>query len=336
MNELILSTGPYRTTLTGTEIIRESTPDEWKVYGEILKRVDEAKQWAIGDWLCDGKRHYGDKVYKKAADILGVKKNTLEHYKSQSERFELCTRVQDLSWAHHREVSSIKLTEEDKNGKLRVSKTEPDWDKIQELLEQSEKEEWSVKTLGEAVINHKRRKQEEIELANEPEKFKIIYADPPWKYNDELIEEYGAASHHYPQMTIAELCNLKIKNVAMDNSVLFLWVTSPLLEEVWPVINAWGFKYKAMFVWDKVKHNYGHYNSVRHELLLICTRGSCLPQNNELEDSVKSIERSETHSAKPPEFRELIDRMYPEGKRIELFARGELPENWRSWGNESV
>ena len=59
-NELQLKTGPYKTTFVGTEITRASTPDEWQNYGEILKRIDEAKQWAIGDWLVDGKTHYGD------------------------------------------------------------------------------------------------------------------------------------------------------------------------------------------------------------------------------------------------------------------------------------
>ena len=49
MNELQLQTGAYKTTFIGTEVLRESTVDEWRTYGEILRRVDEAKQWAIGD-----------------------------------------------------------------------------------------------------------------------------------------------------------------------------------------------------------------------------------------------------------------------------------------------
>ncbi len=334
MNELTLNTGPYRTTYVGTEIVRESTPDEWRVYGEILKRVDEAKQWAIGDWLCDGKKHYGDKVYKNAADILDYTPKSLREFKSLSERFELSRRLDSVMWGHHYEVASLKLVEEKLDGKLALS-NDPDSEKMQELLGKAEKKGWSVRELRGQVKQYKLSQQKEIELANEPEKFKVIYADPPWEYADMLPENYGAASHHYPTMSIEDLCRLKIKNIAMDNSVLFLWVTSPLLFEVEPVIEAWGFKYKAQFIWDKVKHNYGHYNSVRHELLLICTRGLCLPQNDELFDSVKSIERSETHSAKPLEFRELIDEMYPEGKRIELFARGKLPENWQAWGNES-
>ena len=47
------------------------------------------------------------------------------------------------------------------------------------------------------------------------------------------------------------------------HAVLFLWATSPLLPDALRLGDAWGFKYKAAFIWDKVKHNMGHYNSVR-------------------------------------------------------------------------
>jgi len=166
------------------------------------------------------------------------------------------------------------------------------------------------------------------------QKYRVIYADPPWLYGDKLVDGYGAAEHHYPVMSIDELCSLSVKGLAEDNAVLFLWTTSPLLVESFDVVKAWGFQYKTSFVWDKVKHNFGHYNSVRHELLLICTRGSCLPDIPELIDSVQTIERTE-HSKKPEEFRNIIDKLYPNGKRIELFARTKQGNsNWEVWGNE--
>jgi len=99
------------------------------------------------------------------------------------------------------------------------------------------------------------------------------------------------------------------------------------------VIEAWGFKYKTSFVWDKIKHNMGHYNSVRHEFLLVCTKGSCLPDNKKLFDSVLSIEKTE-HSNKPEEFRNIIDTLYIYGNRIELFARQKV-DGWDSWGNDA-
>ena len=171
------------------------------------------------------------------------------------------------------------------------------------------------------------------------DKYRILYADPPWKYGDAGIigetDHYGHVHRHYPSLSIQELCEMGegIKDITAKDAVLFMWVTSPLLAECFDVITAWGFKYKTSFVWDKVGHNYGHYNSVRHELLLVCTRGSCLPDAKELIDSVQSIPKSKTHSEKPERFREIIDTLYTQGKRIELFARMEK-EGWEGWGNE--
>lgn len=195
---------------------------------------------------------------------------------------------------------------------------------------------------GEYTITQAKREAVKRERAETPpipsDKYRVLYADPPWKYGNAGIigksDNYGHAERHYPTMSIKELCALPIKELTEDNAILFLWVTSPLLAECFPVITAWGFKYKTSFIWDKIKHNFGHYNSVRHELLLICTRGSCTPDVSKLFDSVQSIERSE-HSEKPEEFREIIDTLYIYGKRIELFARRQVEgTKWDTWGNE--
>ena len=169
-------------------------------------------------------------------------------------------------------------------------------------------------------------------LINSGRKYRIIYADPPWNYDNTMPDYFKEQADHYELMSLEEICNMPVGNIAENDAVLFIWVTSPILEDSFCVINAWGFKYKASFVWDKIKHNMGHYNSVRHEFLLICIRGSCQPDKQKLHDSVQSIERL-GHSAKPEKFREIIDEIYPEGKRIELFARKKV-EGWDAFGNE--
>lgn len=173
--------------------------------------------------------------------------------------------------------------------------------------------------------------QESVKLPDA--KYRVIYADPPWKYGDQLTEDYGATRFHYPPMSISELCDMPIADLCEPDAVMFFWVTSPLLYEAAPIIKAWGFAYKTSFVWDKIKHNMGHYNSVRHELLLVCTRGSCVPDKRKLYDSVQSIERSKKHSEKPQEFRYIIEDLYPHGKRLELFARAEH-DGWDVYGNQ--
>jgi N6-adenosine-specific RNA methylase IME4 len=183
----------------------------------------------------------------------------------------------------------------------------------------------------------RKKKQERYKKENPApempnEKYRVIYADPPWQYGNTMPEYFTEQGDHYALMTVNEIALLPVESIVADNAVLFLWVTSPILEESFDVVRNWGFQYKSAFIWDKIKHNMGHYNSVRHEILLICVRGSCQPDVKRLFDSVQSIERTK-HSKKPEKFREIIDTIYPEGRRIELFAR-EKVENWDAYGNE--
>ncbi len=163
-------------------------------------------------------------------------------------------------------------------------------------------EEETLKGMKQPTLYGLERVWKLLNESNPPEpiegKYRVFYADPPWSYGNTMPEYAPDQGTHYRLMSIDDICSLNVREAAEDDAVLFLWVTSPILEDAFKVINAWGFEYKASFVWDKVKHNMGHYNSVRHELLLVCTRGSCQPDVMRLFDSVVSIERTE-HSAKP-------------------------------------
>jgi N6-adenosine-specific RNA methylase IME4 len=163
-------------------------------------------------------------------------------------------------------------------------------------------------------------------------KYNVIYADPPWQYGNTMPDYFTEQADHYPLMSVKDIAAMPIKEMTEDDAVLFLWVTSPILEECFQVIKAWGFKYKTSFIWDKVKHNMGHYSSVRHELLLLCIRGSFPIQNKKLFDSVYTEERGE-HSAKPVFFYDMIEHLYPHSKKVELFARNER-KGWQRHGNE--
>jgi len=164
-------------------------------------------------------------------------------------------------------------------------------------------------------------------------KYRIIYADPPWKYGNAMPEYVTEPQDYYLLMNTEDICAMPIKDITEKDAVLFLWSTSPHLPEALEVAKAWGFTYKTTFIWDKIKHNMGHYNSVRHEILLVCTKGACTPDVKRLFDSVVSEERTE-HSKKPNVFREIIETIYTYGNKIELFAR-ETPEGWDVFGNQS-
>lgn len=289
---------------------------EWQEIGSVIQRAEKAVMWWIGDWLAYGEKQYGE-TFAKAAELTSYQIQTLKDAKWVAQRVEKSRRRDFLSWSHHKEVAALSPREQDK------------W------LDTAERKQLSMHNLRREI----RQAQHQIEApAQMTGTYRVIYADPPWSYGDKRHDfegKYTGAEHHYPSMSIAEMCALPVRDIVQDDAVLFMWVTSPLLYEAAPIIDAWGFQYKACFVWDKVAHNVGYYNSVRHEFLLICTRGRCTPDVPKLHDSVIDIKRPEKHSEKPEFFRDLIDAMYPHGERIELFRRGEAPNGWNVWGNQS-
>ena len=293
---------------TGLTLDPRLTYGQWGDIGDQLNQIEGAIQWWIGDWLNFGEHKYGE-MYAQAVDE--TQGNEWRKYKYVSNAVELFRRRNNLSYSYHAEVASL----------------EPD--KQDYWLDKAEKEHMKRYDLRQA-IKFEKFKDKASELPSG--KYRVIYADPPWAYGNTMPDYMGVQDDHYPTMTVAELCQLPIYNLAEENAVLFLWVTSPILAESFELINAWGFEYKTSFVWDKVKHVMGHYNSVRHEFLLICIRGSCQPDVQKLFDSVVTEERTE-HSKKPDIFRTIIDTIYPYGKRIELFARDNY-DGWEVYGNE--
>jgi N6-adenosine-specific RNA methylase IME4 len=167
-------------------------------------------------------------------------------------------------------------------------------------------------------------------------RYAVLYADPPWHfevYNEESGVE-RAAGNHYSTMSLDEISALPIPSLATPDAVLFMWTTAPHLQESFQVFAAWGFEYKTNAVWVKDKIGLGYFIRGQHEHLLIATRGDMpcpLPANRP--PSVINAPRRE-HSRKPDEAYELIERMYPELPKLELFARQQRP-GWAAWGNET-
>ena len=176
-------------------------------------------------------------------------------------------------------------------------------------------------------------------------KFAIIYADPPWHYNDRALvgksgKEYYA-DDHYPTMKKAELEALPVGDIAADDCLLFMWAVSPKLDTAMDVGKAWGFKYATLaFVWYKKRSLIGRYTMGQCEFCLVFKKGK-IPQPRGARNIRQFCEaRIGNHSEKPFEIRDRIDAMFPTQEKIELFARrvGLLPNppRWTLWGNEAV
>lgn len=173
-------------------------------------------------------------------------------------------------------------------------------------------------------------------------KYQIIYADPCWNYkgqtqhNGKKDSDTGSAEKHYPTMTLKELSDLKpmIDTIADDDCLLFMWTSSPHLDQAVELLKSWGFKYATIgFIWDKQRVNPGFYTMSQCEICLIGKRGK-IPQPRGARNIRQLVsEMRGRHSAKPYEVRKRIELMFPDQDKIELFAR-ERVEGWDAWGNE--
>lgn len=178
-------------------------------------------------------------------------------------------------------------------------------------------------------------------------KFDIIYADPPWDYNGKMqFDKSGraenfdmskkifisSANFKYPTLQTKEMMKIPIYEIAKDDCLLFMWATSPHLEQAIELGKAWDFEYRTVaFIWDKMNHNPGQYTLSNCELCLIFKRGR-IPSPRGARN-IQQLVRSPRgkHSEKPKEVLERIEKMFPTQDRIELFAR-KKPKDWSVWG----
>ena len=108
-----MSHGPFRATTIGLVVTEDDVPYElWEAYGGAIRRVEGAIQWIIGDWLNYGERKYGE-TYAQAMDETDMEYQALANYKWVAGQVEFSTRVENLSWTHHREVANMEPEEQE-------------------------------------------------------------------------------------------------------------------------------------------------------------------------------------------------------------------------------
>jgi N6-adenosine-specific RNA methylase IME4 len=181
-------------------------------------------------------------------------------------------------------------------------------------------------------------------------KYEIIYADPPWDYGGKMqydkssikTENIGfkrdifisAATFKYPTLKLKELISLDVNSISSDDCLLFMWTTGPQLSNSIKLGTAWGFEYKTVaFVWDKMMHNPGRYTLSQTEFCLVFKKGRIpSPRGARNIRQLIRVPRGE-HSEKPEQVIDGITKMFPEQRKIELFARKNY-FGWDNWGLE--
>lgn len=164
--------------------------------------------------------------------------------------------------------------------------------------------------------------------------FDIVVADPPWK------DDFGrtcsrATERHYETMSLEDICNYDVP--AANSALLFLWATAPMLAKALHVMTQWGFEYRTNLVWDKGVAGTGKWARGRHEHVLLGRRGGYpapmqgIPGRKLPESVIVAPRRA--HSQKPEALQDMIERVYPDQRYLELFARRERL-GWTTLGNE--
>jgi N6-adenosine-specific RNA methylase IME4 len=170
-------------------------------------------------------------------------------------------------------------------------------------------------------------------------KYSVIYADPPWQYDNGGMQ-HGGVDHQYQTMDLDAIKALPVASIADDPAILLLWATFPKLPEALSVIAAWGFVYKTLgFSWIKKNDNgtpffgVGYYAKSNCEVCLLGTKGDAhqLVKSNSLSSVVFAPVKG--HSQKPAEVRNRIIQLFGNVPRIELFSRTRV-EGWDCWGDQ--
>ena len=175
--------------------------------------------------------------------------------------------------------------------------------------------------------------------------YDVVLADPPWSYSGQQ-DKWGAAAKFYPTLPDNEIFRLPVKSIMAPRSVLFMWATSPKLDLAMRTLNEWGLHYRGVaFVWVKTKLDgvtpigaQGVRPSIVKPTTEFVLAASTVKTGRPLRlasESVRNVVMApkQEHSRKPDEVHERINALYPDARKIELFARRPYP-GWEVWGNE--
>lgn len=173
--------------------------------------------------------------------------------------------------------------------------------------------------------------------------FGTILADPPWRFANrtgKIAPEHRRLGR-YETMSIDDISALPVAEFADDPSHCYLWVPNALLPYGLDVLHSWGFQYKTILVWHKVRKDGGpdgrgvgfYFRNVT-EVVLFGVRGK---NARTLEPGRSQVNfmatRKREHSRKPDEQYDIIESC-SWGPYLELFGRGQR-EGWKVWGNQA-
>ena len=167
--------------------------------------------------------------------------------------------------------------------------------------------------------------------------YDIIYADPPWNQRKggkkSARPNSSGSALDYPVLGLGEIKDILAR---YDGKILFLWTIDKYLFEAQKIAESLSYKLHARLIWDKVTGIPVSFDiRFSHEYLLWMYKTPMLPIAKDMRGKLRTVftEKVTKHSRKPVIAYEMIEKLYPNTTRIELFAR-QRRSGWDSWGNQ--
>ena len=181
-----------------------------------------------------------------------------------------------------------------------------------------------------------------VDIFNTDNKYDLILADPPWQQmkggKKSVRPNSSGGNLSYPTISLKQISYFlkHADSLTTENSILFLWTIDKYLFEVEQLAKDLGYKLHARMIWNKVTGIPAAF-TIRfgHEYLLYMYKGKFIPVEKSERGKIHSVftEKVKIHSQKPDISYEIINRLYPNLKKLELFARREM-DGFDCWGNE--
>ena len=182
-----------------------------------------------------------------------------------------------------------------------------------------------------------------IDIFNTDNRYGVIYTDPPWEQKKgglrkERPNQTRNLDYHTCSMEEIEAIHKAIlPSICLGNHNVFMWTIDKFLFETEKMMKRLGYELHARIIWDKT-NGVAPAFTVRfsHEYLLwFYPKGRMLKPTPEQRGKFTTVmtETSTKHSKKPVCAYKMLETMFPNSPKLELFARNERSE-WDCWGDE--
>ena len=183
-----------------------------------------------------------------------------------------------------------------------------------------------------------------VDVYNPQKRYGLIYTDPPWEQvkggRKKVRPNSSGTELDYPMMSLEEIVQFHrevLPMLAQEKHNVFMWTIDKYLIATEEFMEEIGYIRHARIIWNKLTGMAPAY-TVRFTceyLLWFYPKGRMLLPDKEARGKYPTFmqETVKRHSQKPECAYKMLEDMFRESEKIELFAR-KARNKWDCWGNE--